>query len=154
MFLFSPWNTMQPLQRMRQICSNMLTWNDLQGLLSERNKLQNRSSAYVKWTNKQKCGIKQKGYKHTYLWASPVAQRLKHLPGMPGTQVRSLDREDPLEKEMATYSSTLAWRIPWREEPGRLLVHGVAKSRTWLSGFTFTFLSWVSEVDYLQKWGQ
>ena len=49
-----------------------------------------------------------------------VAQRLKHLPGMLETQVRSLGREDPLEKEMATHSSTLAWRIPWTEEPGRL----------------------------------
>ena len=52
--------------------------------------------------------------------ASPVAQRLKHLPGMRETQVRSLGREDPLEKEMATHSSTLAWKIPWTEEPGRL----------------------------------
>ena len=49
-----------------------------------------------------------------------VAQRLKRLPGMLETQVRSLGKEDPLEKEMATHSSTLAWRIPWREEPGRL----------------------------------
>ena len=39
---------------------------------------------------------------------------------MQETRVRSLDREDPLEKEMATHSSTLAWRIPWTEEPGRL----------------------------------
>ena len=53
-------------------------------------------------------------------WASLVAQRLKSLPGMRETWVRSLGREDPLEKEMATHSSTLAWRIPWREEPGRL----------------------------------
>ena len=52
--------------------------------------------------------------------ASLVAQRLKHLPGMLETWVWSLGREDPLEKEMATHSSTLAWRIPWREEPGRL----------------------------------
>ena len=51
---------------------------------------------------------------------SLVAQRLKRLPGMRETWVRSLGREDPLEKEMATHSSTLAWRIPWREEPGRL----------------------------------
>ena len=51
------------------------------------------------------------------LWASLVAQRLKHLPGMWETWVRFLGREDPLEKEMATHSSTLAWRIPWREEP-------------------------------------
>ena len=49
-----------------------------------------------------------------------VAQRLKCLPGMQGARVRSLDRKDPLEKEMATHSNTLAWRIPWREEPGRL----------------------------------
>ena len=49
-----------------------------------------------------------------------MAQRLKHLPGMWETQVRSLGREDSLEKEMATHSSTLAWRIPWREELGRL----------------------------------
>ena len=55
-----------------------------------------------------------------WLWASLVAQRLKRLPAMQETQVRSLSREDPLEKEMATHSSTLAWRIPWREQPGRL----------------------------------
>ena len=54
------------------------------------------------------------------LRASLVAQRLKHLPGMWETRVRSLDREDPVEKAMAPHSSTLAWRIPWREEPGRL----------------------------------
>ena len=56
----------------------------------------------------------------THSRASLVAQRLKHLPGMWETQVLSLGQEDPLEKEMATYSSTLAWRIPWKEEPGRL----------------------------------
>ena len=51
--------------------------------------------------------------------ASLVAQRLKHLPGMRETWVWSLGQEDSLEKEMATHSSILAWRIPWREEPGR-----------------------------------
>ena len=71
-------------------------------------------------------------------WASLVAQRLKHLPGMQETQVQSLGREDPLEKAMATHSSTLAWRIPWREEPGRLQSMG-SQSRTRLSHFTFTF---------------
>ena len=69
-----------------------------------------------------------------------VAQRLKRLPGMQETGVQSLSREDPLEKEMAAHSSTLAWRIPWREEPGRLLVHGAAKSRTRLGDFTLTFM--------------
>ena len=49
-----------------------------------------------------------------------MAQRLKHLPAMQETWVQSLGREDPLEKEMATHSSILAWRIPWMEEPGRL----------------------------------
>ena len=52
--------------------------------------------------------------------ASLVAQRLKHLLPMRETRVRSLGREDPLEKEMVTHSSILAWRIPWTEEPGRL----------------------------------
>ena len=60
-----------------------------------------------------------------YLWTS-----LEHLPTMWETQVRSLGQEDPLEKEMSTHSSILAWRIPWTEEPGRLTVHGVTKSRT------------------------
>ena len=45
---------------------------------------------------------------------------VKRMPAMWETQVPSLGREDPLEKEMATYSSTLAWKIPWTEEPGRL----------------------------------
>ena len=52
--------------------------------------------------------------------ASLVAQMLKRLPGMWETRVRSLGQEDPLEKEMATQSSTLAWKIPWTEEPGML----------------------------------
>ena len=52
-------------------------------------------------------------------WASLVAQRLKHLPAMQETWVRSLGREVPLEKEMATHSSILAWRIPRMEEPGK-----------------------------------
>ena len=78
-----------------------------------------------------------------------MAQRLKRLPGMWETRVRSLGREDPLEKKMATHSSILAWRIPWREEPGRLLVHGVAKSRTQLSNFTFTFTFLPSHFSFL-----
>ena len=49
-----------------------------------------------------------------------MAQRLKHLPPMWETQVRSLRREDPMEKEMVTHSSILVWEIPWTEEPGRL----------------------------------
>ena len=49
-----------------------------------------------------------------------MAQRLKSLPAMRETQVRSLGQEDLLEKEVATHSSLLAWRIPWTEEPGGL----------------------------------
>ena len=52
--------------------------------------------------------------------ASLVAQMVKHLPTMQETRVRSLGWEDPLEKEMATRSSILAWKIPWTESPGRL----------------------------------
>ena len=60
-------------------------------------------------------------FTHIYfLRASLVAQRLKRLPPMQETQVRSLGREDPLEKEMAIHSSILAWRIPWTEKPSRL----------------------------------
>ena len=54
------------------------------------------------------------------VWASLVAQRIKRLPAMQETRVRSLGWEDPLEKEMATHSSILAWRIPWTGEPGGL----------------------------------
>ena len=53
--------------------------------------------------------------------------RLEHLPTMQQTRARSLGREDPLEKEMATHSSTLAWRIPWTEEPGRLPSTGLQR---------------------------
>ena len=48
----------------------------------------------------------------TYIWASLVAQTMKNLPAMRETQVRPLGQEDPLEKGMATHSSTLAWRVP------------------------------------------
>ena len=51
---------------------------------------------------------------------SLVAQMEKHLSAMLETQVQSLGREDALEKEMATHSRTLAWKIPWTEEGGRL----------------------------------
>ena len=74
--------------------------------------------------------------------ASLVAQTVKRLPAMWETQVQPISWEDPMEKVMATHSNTLAWKILWTEEPGRL-VNGVAKSQTWLSDFTF-FLSFLS----------
>ena len=49
-----------------------------------------------------------------------VAETVQNLPETWETQIRSLDQKNPLEKELATQSSTLAWRIPWREEPGAL----------------------------------
>ena len=78
-------------------------------------------------------------------WTSLVAQTVKCLPTMWEAQVQFLGREDILEKEMAIHSSILAWKIPWTEEPGRATVHGVAKSQTWLSDFTFLFLSFVPQ---------
>ena len=59
--------------------------------------------------------------------ASLVAQMVKNLPAVQESQVRSLGQEDPLEKEMATHSSILAWRIPWIEEPGGLQATGLQR---------------------------
>ena len=59
-----------------------------------------------------------------------MVQRLKRLPAMWETWIRSLGREDPLEKEMATHSSILAWRIPWMEELGGLQSTGRKESDT------------------------
>ena len=58
---------------------------------------------------------------------SLVAQTVKHLSTMQKTRFQSLGREDLLEKEMATHSSVLAWKIPWTEEPGRLQSMGSQK---------------------------
>ena len=75
--------------------------------------------------------------------ASLVAQRLKRLPPMRETQVRSLSREDPLEKEMATDSSILAWRIPWTEELGRLQSTGSQKVRhDWVTSLFTAHFHW------------
>ena len=59
-------------------------------------------------------------YIHTYIWASVVAQTVKNLPAMCETRVQSLGWDDPLEKEVATHSGILAWRLPWTEEPGKV----------------------------------
>ena len=61
------------------------------------------------------------------LGASLVAQMVKNLSAVQETWVQSLVQEDPLEKGMATYSSILAWRIPWTEEPGRLQSMGLQR---------------------------
>ena len=65
---------------------------------------------------------KDVGYRINRIWirTSLVAQMVKHLPTMRETWVQSLGREDPLEKEMATHSGNLAWKIPLTDEPDRL----------------------------------
>ena len=62
-----------------------------------------------------------------------MAQTVENLTALQQTWVPPLGRKDPLEKEMATYFSILAWRITWIEEPGGLQSMGVAESQTWLS---------------------
>ena len=66
---------------------------------------------------------------NSVVWTSLVAQMEKHLPIMWEIQVQSLGLEDLLEKELATHSSILAWRIPWAEEPGGLQSMGLQRVR-------------------------
>ena len=77
------------------------------------------------------------------IYFNMVAQTVKHLPAMREIWVWSLGWESPLEKEMAIHSSTLAWKIPRMEEPGRLqaTVHGVSKSRTRRSNFSSLYFT-------------
>ena len=77
-----------------------------------------------------------------------VAQMVKRLPTMQETRIQSLGREDPLEKEMTTHSSILAWKIPWTEEPGRLqsmesqrVGHDFFKAEEWNLSNLFVFLN-------------
>ena len=62
--------------------------------------------------------------------ASLEAHSVKYLPAVQETQLWSLGRDDPLEKDLATHSSILAWRIPWAEKPGRLQSMGSQESGT------------------------
>ena len=66
-------------------------------------------------------------------WGFPGVLVVKNLPAMQETWVQSLSQEDPLEKEMATHSSILAWEVPWTEEPGGLQSMGSQKSQTCLA---------------------
>ena len=75
------------------------------------------------------CLPTQKRGSKKYMRTSLVAQTVKRLSTMRETQVQSLGREDPLEKEMAIHSSTTAWKIPWTEEPGRLQSMGSQRVR-------------------------
>ena len=69
------------------------------------------------------------GERNSIQGTSLVAQMVKRLPTMRETRVRSLNQEDPLQKEMATHSSTLAWKIPWMEESRRLESMGSQRVR-------------------------
>ena len=74
-------------------------------------------------------------------WTSLVAQMVKRLPTVRETQVQSLGREDLLEKETATHSSVLAWKIPWTEEPGRLQSMGSQRVRhNWATSLSLSLL--------------
>ena len=76
--------------------------------------------------------------------ASQVTQRLKRLPAIQETWVQSLGWEDSLEKEMATHSSILAWRIPWTEEPGGLQSMGLQRvGHNWATSLSGWDLCWV-----------
>ena len=86
------------------------------------------------------------------LHASLVAQRLKCLPAMRETWVRFLGQEDPLEKEMATHSSTLAWRIPWTEELGGLQSMGSQRvGHDWATSLTHSLIVCVF-INLLCDW--
>ena len=79
-----------------------------------------------------------------------MAQRLKHLPAMWETWVRSLGWEDPLEKEMATHSRILAWWIPWTEEPGGLQSVGSQRvGHDWATSLHFTSAFFIVQLSQL-----
>ena len=83
---------------------------------------------------------------------SLVAETVKRLPTMQGTQVRSLGWEDPLEKEMTTHPSTLTWKIPWTEEHGRLQSMGSQRVRhDWATSLNMQGASMGIEIQQLSK---
>ena len=80
-----------------------------------------------------------------------LAQRLKHLPAMRETWVQSVGWEDPLEKELATHSSTLAWRIPLMGGARWATVHRASESLTGLSDFTFLVAQSVKNLPAMRE---
>ena len=87
------------------------------------------------------------GYPLQYSWTSLVAQPVKNLPATWDTWVRSLRREDPLEKGITTHSSFLAWRIPRTEEPGGLQSMELQGVRHGWATNTFTSLHWINTIQ-------
>ena len=86
------------------------------------------------------------GYSLQYSWASLVAQLVKNPPAVQETWVRSLGWEGPLEKEMATLSSILVWRIPWTEDPGRVQSTGLQRVGHDLETCTHTTSNSIHEI--------
>ena len=88
-----------------------------------------------------RCVAKWFCYTCTCIWASMVAQMVKNLPAIQETGVWSLGQQEPLEEEMATHYSILAWRIPWTEETGGL--HSMGSHRVRHDWATNTFTSYI-----------
>ena len=105
--------------------------------------------ASIRWIiGKQ--GNSRKTSTSALLVASLVAQMVKHLPARWETRVWPLGQEDPLEKEMATHSSTLAWKIPWTEEPDRLQSMGLQRvGHDWGNSLPFFLLYWLHQSLWL-----
>ena len=81
----------------------------------------------------------------------PGGSKVKASACNAGTRVRSLSREDPLEKEMATHSSILTWRIPWREDPGRLQSMGSQRvGQDWATSLTHSLGVWTVYLYFFQ----
>ena len=113
--------------------------------------LKQLSSNSIKYTNQGSSLITDGTFNKSFSINSLVAQRLKHLPAMRETWVRSLGREDPLEKEMATHSSISAWRIPWTQEPGGLQSTGLQRvGHDWATSLTHSLTLYKQEN--LQVW--
>ena len=106
------------LPAMRETQVLPLVWEDTleKGMATHSNILAWRTLQTEEPGGIRSMGLQRGGYG----WTSLVAQTIKHMSTMWETWVRSLGREDPLEKEMAIHSRTIAWKIPWTEEPGRL----------------------------------
>ena len=123
---------------------NTQDWSPLglTGLISVQSKGLPRVFSNTTVQEHQFSGTQLSLWSNSQPWASLVAQTVKRQPAMQETWVRSLGWEDPLEKEMATHSRTLAWKIPWMEGPGRLQfmrlqrvrLHFLFHIHTWLLG--------------------
>ena len=87
-----------------------------------------------------------------FITISWLAQTVKHLPAVRKTWVQSLGWEDPLEKEMATHSSTLAWKVPWTEEPGGLQPMGSQRvGHHWMSSLSLFMAHMVKNLPAVQE---